>query len=295
MASHGTTTADLEWFLEKPPPSDSFCPILRLRMCTLQSFVRHSRQNDIMSKKHASIHRMVTPDHLCPWGIKAKDLLKRNGYEVDDHHLTSKEENANYKKEHGYEETPQIFIGADRYTYDSLREHLGKKPDPKEGDTYQPVVAIFAVTFAMALTTCWALRGELEIIRVIELFIAFSMCVLGILKLQDLLSFATGFVQYDLVARRYVPYAYVYPYVEAGAGALMIAGLFTWVAAPAAFIVSTIGAISIIKAAYIEKRDLKCACVGGGSSVPLGFISLTENLMMMAMSVWMIWKEVAWE
>jgi hypothetical protein len=30
--------------------------------------------------------------------------------------------------------------------------------------------------------------------------------------------------------------------------------------------------------------------MGGGSDVPLGFISLTENLMMMAMAVWMMVK-----
>ena len=39
--------------------------------------------------KHASIYRMVTPRHLCPWGVKTKDLLRRNGYEVEDHHLGS--------------------------------------------------------------------------------------------------------------------------------------------------------------------------------------------------------------
>ena len=38
---------------------------------------------------------------------------------------------------------------------------------------------------------------------------------------------------------------------------------------------------------YIDRRELKCACVGGSSNVPLGFISLTENLMMVAMAVWM--------
>ncbi|MCB1231905.1 MAG: glutaredoxin [Verrucomicrobiae bacterium] len=244
--------------------------------------------------QHATIYRMVTPDHLCPWGIKAKDLLKRAGFEIEDHRLESMNANAAYKKEHGYDETPQIFIEGEHVGgYDALRERLGKKPDPKEGETYQPVIAVFAVTFLMALTTCWAMQGALSIIRVLELFIALSMAVLGILKLQDLQSFATGFVQYDLVARRYVPYSYVYPFVEAGAGILMIAGLATWVVAPAALVVSTIGAISVFKAVYLEKRDLNCACVGGGSSVPLGFISLTENLMMMAMAIWMLVKGVA--
>ncbi len=242
-----------------------------------------------MNNKSATIHRMVTPQHFCPWGIKALDLLKRHGYETEDIHLETKESNAAYKKEHGYDETPQISIeGRHIGGYDQLREHLGLGPDPKVGETYQPVIAVFAVTFLMAITTSWAVRGTFDIIRILELFIAFSMCVLGILKLQNLMSFANGFVQYDLIARRYVPYSYVYPFIEAGAGILMIAGILTWVAAPAALLISTIGAVSVIKAVYIEKRDLNCACVGGGSEVPLGFISLTENLMMIVMAIWMM-------
>lgn len=241
--------------------------------------------------KQATIYRMVTPKHDCPWGIKAWDLLRRHGYEIEDHHLESKEANKVYKDENGYDETPQIFIDGKRLGgYDQLREHLGLGPDPKEGDTYQPVIAIFAVTFAMALAVCWGIEAEFSAIRLVELFIAFSMCALGIQKLRDLQSFATGFVQYDLVARRYVPYSYLYPFVEAGAGVLMIGGFLTWIAAPAALIVSSIGAVSVFKAVYLEKRDLNCACVGGGSKVPLGFVSLTENLMMIAMSVWMMIK-----
>lgn len=232
---------------------------------------------------------MVTPKHLCPWGVKGKDLLKRSGYVVEDHHLESKEANEEYKRVNGVDETPQIFIeGQHVGGYDALRERLGKKHDPKEGETYQPIVAVFAATLALAFAVSWANLGTLAPVRIAELFIAFSMCVLGILKLRDLLSFATGFVQYDILAQKYVPYAYVYAFVETGAGVLMVAGLAKWVAAPAALFVSTIGAISVIKAVYIEKRDLNCACVGGGSSVPLGFVSLVENLMMMAMAVWMM-------
>lgn len=217
------------------------------------------------------------------------DILRRNDFEIEDNHLKSSEENKQFKEKHGVDETPQIWIDGERVGgYEDLRKHLGMRPEEKEGETYQPIIAIFAVTFLMALTSCWAELGALSVIRVAELFIAISMCVLAVMKLRDLSSFTTGFVQYDMVARRYVPYGYFYPFVEGGAGVLMIAGLLTWIAAPLALIVSTIGAISVFKAVYIEKRDLNCACVGGGSSVPLGFISLTENLMMMAMSIWMI-------
>ncbi|MGF1657676.1 MAG: MauE/DoxX family redox-associated membrane protein [Verrucomicrobiales bacterium] len=240
-------------------------------------------------KQQADIYRMVTSAHLCPWGIKALDLLKRNGFKVTDHHLESMEANKNYKEANGVDETPQILINGERLGgYDQLREHLGLGPDPKEGETYQPVIAIFAVTFLMALATTWALPGRFSSMQTAELFIAFSMCVLGIQKLRDSSGFATGFVQYDLLAQRYVPYAYVYAFIETIGGVMMIAGLLTWVVAPVVLLASTIGALSIIKAVYIEKRDLKCACVGGGSSVPLGFVSLTENLMMMAMALWMM-------
>jgi glutaredoxin/uncharacterized membrane protein YphA (DoxX/SURF4 family) len=242
-------------------------------------------------KKKATIYRMVTPDHLCPWGIKTKDLLKRHGYEVEDHHLKTQEEDKEFKADHRVDETPQIYIEGEHIGgYDQLREHLGLGPDPKEGTTYQPVIAIFAVTFGMALTTAWVSLESFDPIRVIELFIALTMCVLGIQKLQDLQAFATGFVKYDLLAQRYVPYAYVYAFIETIAGILMIAGLITWIIAPIVLAVTTLGAISIIKAVYFEKRSLKCACVGGNSSVPLGFISLSENLGMMALAGWMMVK-----
>lgn len=232
---------------------------------------------------------MVTPDHLCPWGIKARDLLNRHGYAIDDHHLTSEDANERYKQENGVDETPHVFIeGTQIGGYDQLREHLGLGPDPKTGKTYQPVIAIFAVTLAMALTTTLAAYGSLNPIRVVELFIGFSMCVLGTMKLQNLQAFANGFVQYDLLARRYVPYAAVYAFIETIGGVLMIGGLLTWFVAPVVLIATTLGAISITKAVYIDKRDLECACVGGGSNVPLGFLSLTENLMMMGMAIWMM-------
>ena len=95
------------------------------------------------------------------------------------------------------------------------------------------------------------------------------------------------FLGYDLLAQRWLPYARIYPFAEVGAGVLMIAGALTWLSAPVALFIGTVGAVSVFKAVYLDKRELKCACVGGESNVPLGFVSLTENLMMVAMAVWM--------
>lgn len=68
----------------------------------------------------------------------------------------------------------------------------------------------------------------------------------------------------------------------------MLAGVLIWLAAPLALVIGTVGAVSVFKAVYIDKRELKCACMGGSSAVPLGFVSLTENLMMAGMGAWML-------
>jgi len=68
----------------------------------------------------------------------------------------------------------------------------------------------------------------------------------------------------------------------------MIAGAALWLAVPVARVIGGIGAVSVFYAVYVQKRELKCACVGGSSNVPLGFVSLTENVMMVAMAIWML-------
>jgi len=85
-----------------------------------------------------------------------------------------------------------------------------------------------------------------------------------------------------------VPYSYIYPFAEALAGVLMVAGAWVWLSVPLALFIGTVGAVSIFYAVYVQKREIKCACVGGSSNVPLGFVSLTENLMMIAMAIWML-------
>lgn len=243
--------------------------------------------------KVATLYRMVMDDHTCPYGLKSKDLLEREGYRVDDRHFTTRDEVDAFKTKYGVRTTPQTFIGGDRIGgYDDLSAHFGKAAKKEGATTYQPVIALFLIAALMAVAISWIANGTLFAGRTIEWFISISMVLLGLQKLQDVEKFSTMFLNYDLLAQKWVRYGYIYPFVETGAGLLMMAGVLTWLSAPAALFVATIGALSVFKAVYIDKRELKCACVGGDSNVPLGFVSLTENLMMIGMAVWMILKAV---
>ena len=239
--------------------------------------------------KHATLYRMVMPEHLCPYGLKSKWLLERHGYAVEDHWLRTRAETDAFKAEHHVDTTPQTFIDGRRIGgNDDLRRFFGLHVAAKGETSYRPVAAVFGMAAAMALAASVAVYGTPLTVRAAEWFVAFAMCLLAMLKLQDVERFSTMFLNYDLLARRWVPYAYIYPFAEALAGVLMAANVLTIVSAPIALVIGGIGAVSVFKAVYIDKRHLKCACVGGDSNVPLGFVSLTENLMMIAMGLWML-------
>lgn len=239
--------------------------------------------------KKAVLYRMTIGKSVCPYGLKSKYLLEKKGYTVEDHTFDTREQTDAFKKEYQVDTTPQTFINGKRIGgYDDLRAYFNMPPAKPEGTTYKPVIAIFAVAFLMALAINWAVSYSISIVPTIEFFIAVSMCLLAVQKLRDLFAFTNQFLGYDLLARKWLPYAYIYPFAEAFAGIGMIAGILTLPVALTALFIGTIGAISVFKAVYIDKRELKCACVGGNSNVPLGFVSLTENLMMMAMAIWML-------
>lgn len=75
----------------------------------------------------AELYRMSTDEHICPYGLKSKDLLEREGFKVEDHTLTSREETDAFKTKHDVDTTPQTFIDGKRIGgYEDLRLHFGK-------------------------------------------------------------------------------------------------------------------------------------------------------------------------
>jgi glutaredoxin len=241
--------------------------------------------------KKAVLYRMVMGNHVCPYGLKARQLLKCQGYKVEDNWLTTREQVDIFKEKHHVKTTPQTFINGIRIGgYEDLRRYFGKNIRDPQQTSYSPIVALFTITALMAMATSYAFYANPFTPRALGWFIAFSMTVLALLKLQNIESFSTMFLNYDLLAQRWVPYSYIYPFAEGLAGILMISGALNGLSIPIALVIGTVGALSVVKAVYIDKRALKCACVGGESKVPLGFISLTENLMMIGMALYMLVK-----
>ncbi|MBY6057108.1 hypothetical protein [Leisingera daeponensis] len=148
--------------------------------------------------KTAVLYRMALPSHLCPAGQKARWLLERHGYEVDDRLFRERSEVDAFKKSHDVPTTPQAWIEGERVGgYDDLRQKLTNY-DP-DATTYKPVIYLFAVAAATALILSIGFLGAVTW-QTLGWFISVSMILLGMQKLRDIESFTTMFLNYDLLA-----------------------------------------------------------------------------------------------
>jgi glutaredoxin len=77
--------------------------------------------------RSATLYRMVLPEHTCPFGVRAKQMLEENGFDVEDHVLRSRDEVDAFEQEQGVATTPQVFIGGERIGgSDDLERYLAQ-------------------------------------------------------------------------------------------------------------------------------------------------------------------------
>lgn len=242
----------------------------------------NSHAAHINSQLPVKLYRMSMPEHECPWGLRAVNLLNEKGIAFEDIRLTTPEEVATFKAQYEVVTTPQVFFG-DRHIggYTDLAAYLEVEAE-KADYSYTPVAALFSTAGLMALATSLGIPG----------FMGISLSMLSSLKLMDLDAFAESFAKYDLIARRVKPYGKVYPFAELAIGLGFLSGIAPLVTGIGSLLVGTSGAVSVFKAVYIDKMALNCACIGGNSKAPLGVVSFAENIIMALMGATLLFSTV---
>lgn len=236
----------------------------------------------LASEEPIRLYRMATSEHECPWGLRAMNLLQEKGIEFEDMRLTSSHEVNAFKAQHGITTTPQIFFGDQRIGgYTELAAYFDVEPETAEY-SYTPVIALFSTAGPMALATSLGIPG----------FMGISLSMLASLKLMDIDSFAESFAKYDLITQRIKPYGRIYPFTELVIGLGILSGVAPFITGIGSLLVGVSGGISVVKAVYIDKMALNCACVGGNSKAPLGIVSLAENAIMAVMGAVLIFSAV---
>lgn len=140
------------------------------------------------------------------------------------------------------------------------------------------VAALGALSLALNTGRSW-----------MPLFMGFIFCQFALLKLFHPSGFAEGFQKYDLLAKAFPPHAYLYPLIELALGLAYLGGFYPLLTSSLTIALMALGSIGVIRALR-KGLDLRCACMGTVLDVPLSTVTLTEDIGMGLMALFLLFS-----
>lgn len=148
--------------------------------------------------------------------------------------------------------------------------------------TYKPVLLIFAYITGITLLIEYMQNGFLWM-RWMNHFMAGFFLVFSFFKLLNLKGFAESYSMYDIVAKKWSGWGYVYGFIELALGIAFLTGFNPFVTNAVTFVVMTVSIIGVLQS-VLNKRKIKCACLGDVFNLPMSTITIIEDALMIGMS-----------
>ncbi len=151
--------------------------------------------------------------------------------------------------------------------------------------TYKPLLLIFA--FITVISHLSSSGNGHNLMLWMNYFMAGFFLVFSFFKLLDLKGFAESYSMYDLLAKRVKAYGYVYPFIELTLGILFLTGFQPVATNIATIVVMGFSSIGVIKS-VVDKKQIRCACLGAVFNLPMSTVTIIEDLLMVGMSALML-------
>ncbi len=152
--------------------------------------------------------------------------------------------------------------------------------------SYLPLILIFGYIAGVSILV-QMVKGSFNWMQWMTHFMAGFFFVFSFFKLMNLRGFAEGYGTYDLVARKVPLWGYIYPFIELGLGIVLLLGIIPLTVNALILLVMGVSGMGVIQS-LLKKRKFQCACLGTVIQLPLSWITLAEDLLMMGMSGTMI-------
>jgi copper chaperone CopZ len=151
---------------------------------------------------------------------------------------------------------------------------------------YKPLLLIFAYLTGVSILIAWNGNG-FNLLRLMQVFMASFFLAFSFFKLLDLKGFAENYAMYDVVAKRIPQWGYLYPFVELSLGISYILYVKPFVINIATLVVMSVSIIGVLQS-VLNKRKIKCACLGAVFNLPMSTVTIIEDGLMMAMALVML-------
>jgi len=157
--------------------------------------------------------------------------------------------------------------------------------------TYKPIVLVLGYILGVTLLMEFATAG-FNSMRWMNHFMAGFFLVFSFFKMLDLQGFAESYATYDIIAKRWKGYGYVYAFMELVLGIAYTVGFNMLFTNAVTFVVMTISIIGVLQS-VLNKRKIRCACLGAVFNLPMSAITIIEDALMIGMSLMMCIRIIA--
>lgn len=156
----------------------------------------------------------------------------------------------------------------------------------KSINTYKPLILIILFIAGVSFLAQYPFE-RFSIMLWMRYFMAGFFIVFAFFKLLNLNGFADSYRMYDIVAAQWKGWGFIYPFVELILGVLYLTNIVPYQTNLATVIILGVSSIGVIKS-NLDKKKIKCACLGDVFNLPMSTVTIVEDLAMVAMATGML-------
>jgi hypothetical protein len=152
--------------------------------------------------------------------------------------------------------------------------------------TYKPILLVFAYILGVTLLIQFA-SGAFNAMQWMRHFMAGFFLTFSFFKLLNLQGFAESYFSYDIIARRWFGWGYVYAVIELLLGLAFLINFNPLLTNGVTFVVMSISIMGVLKS-LLRRQKIRCACLGAVFNLPMSTITVVEDALMIGMSAIML-------
>jgi copper chaperone CopZ len=187
----------------------------------------------------------------------------------------------------------QMALGGltSKYQISELKESSIDIPTIKEEKvswitTYKPILLIFGFILGSTLMIQVNYKS-FDLMQWMQQFMAGFFLVFSFFKLLDVKGFANSYKMYDVIAKSFPIWGFIYPFIELSLGMAYLINYNPFVTNIVTLILMSLSIIGVLQS-VLNKKEIKCACLGSVFNLPMSSITIIEDGIMIAMSLIML-------
>ncbi|MDQ0968815.1 copper chaperone CopZ/uncharacterized membrane protein YphA (DoxX/SURF4 family) [Flavobacterium sp. W4I14] len=185
-------------------------------------------------------------------------------------------------------DTLQQALGGSESKYQISATHHSETLEEAKSwaETYKPILLIFGYVTAISLMVSWQ-SGGINFMVFMRIFMAGFFLTFSFFKMLNLKAFAESYAMYDIVAKKFGAWGYIYAFIELGLGLSFALNLSPVVVNWVTLIVMTVSILGVLES-VLNKKKIQCACLGAVFNLPMSTVTIVEDAIMIAMSAAML-------